>query len=541
MDPFTNEPYAFDDQGSSADPREADFNNGIREITILMLAGCVLYAGAFRVLTSLKKSEQEEDDFLPVSWEDSIVYQISFGICAFSMAVSAGSVLLLPISSISNEILHHYPSSWYIQWLNASLIHGIWNLIFVLSNASLFLALPFAYLFCESEGLPFFGNKRGLVARAKETILTLILLSFVIMGLMYILAALIDWDRDSFDRLINVYSYLPFLYSCVSFMGVIMLLICTPLGFARLFTIVGDLVIKPNWARNLDEEYYSAKFEEDNLNTKIANCKLCSNYILLTPISSPEGRILRNGEILAYYETTRNEVRDKRQNLDKARQTSMWRRVLGYPLIMLSLLLLTGLSLLCVVMNVAQIVAGFRSLPIYQTAVEEFGITSLSSFGAIGVFIEVVLIGYLFVTSLVGLYTIPVITRIRPMLSSTPLTHLILNCCIYVILSTALPLLAKILGITNFDLLGKFSEVKWLGNFYLVLLYNAIFAVAASLCIFKNFTDRVRKEIVRRVQIYISTIFASKKNYSYSSNNASSSAANRLGAITPTSTGLKTE
>ena len=60
----------------------------------------------------------------------------------------------------------------------------------------------------------------------------------------------------------------------------------------------------------------------------------------------------------------------------------------GYPLIMLSLLLLTGLSLLCVVMNVAQIVAGFRSLPIYQTAVEEFGITSLSSFGAIGVFIE---------------------------------------------------------------------------------------------------------------------------------------------------------
>ena len=55
---------------------------------------------------------------------------------------------------------------------------------------------------------------------------------------------------------------------------------------------------------------------------------------------------------------------------------------------MLGLLLLTGLSLLCVVMNVAQIVAGFRSLPIYQTAVEEFGITSLSSFGAIGVFIE---------------------------------------------------------------------------------------------------------------------------------------------------------
>ena len=76
------------------------------------------------------------------------------------------------------------------------------------------LALPFAYPFCESEGLPFFGNKRGLMARAKETILTLILLSFVIMGLMYILAALIDWDRDSFDRLI---SKLPICFLSASF------------------------------------------------------------------------------------------------------------------------------------------------------------------------------------------------------------------------------------------------------------------------------------------------------------------------------------
>lgn len=34
MDPFTNQPYAFDDHGSSVDPREVEFNNGIREITV---------------------------------------------------------------------------------------------------------------------------------------------------------------------------------------------------------------------------------------------------------------------------------------------------------------------------------------------------------------------------------------------------------------------------------------------------------------------------------------------------------------------------
>jgi len=280
------------------------------------------------------------------------------------------------------------------------------------------LGLPFAYLFCESEGLPFLGSRRGLAARAKETFLTLMLLSCVILGMMYILAALIDWDRDSLDRLINVYHWLPFLYSCVSFLGVLMLLLCTPLGFARLFTIVGDLVIKPNWSRNLDEEFYSAKFEEDNLAKKVQFCKSETNHILLTPVSSPQGKMLRNGEILAYYEQALNEATQKRQTLDRARRTSTWRRVLGYPLIMLSLLVLTGLSLLCVIMNVGQIVAGFRSLPVYQTAVVDLGITSLSSLGVIGVIIEVILIGYLFITSMVGLYMIPIFSKFFTLLKN---------------------------------------------------------------------------------------------------------------------------
>jgi hypothetical protein len=81
----------------------------------------------------------------------------------------------------------------------------------------------------------------------------------------------------------DVYNYLPFLYSCVSFLGVLMLLIGTPLGFARLFTIVGDLVIKPTFMRNLDEEYFMAKFEEDCLTQKVSECKKSINrYAPLT-------------------------------------------------------------------------------------------------------------------------------------------------------------------------------------------------------------------------------------------------------------------
>ncbi len=76
----------------------------------------------------------------------------------------------------------------------------------------------------------------------------------------------------------------------------------------------------------------------------------------------------------------------------------------------------------------------------------DLGLTSLTALGVLGVIIEVVLIGYLVLASLVGLYTIPIVHRIRPVMGATSLTHLILNCALFLVLSSALPLLSKILG-----------------------------------------------------------------------------------------------
>ena len=92
-----------------------------------------------------------------------------------------------------------------------------------------------------------------------------------------------------------------------------------------------------------------------------------------------------------------------------------------------------------------QLIAGFRSLP-SEVQTVDLGLTSLSALGAVGVTVEVALIGYLLVTSIVGLYTIPFVRRIKPVRNGTTLTHIILNCGLFVILSSALPLLSKILG-----------------------------------------------------------------------------------------------
>lgn len=47
-------------------------------------------------------------------------------LCTFTLAVALGAVLLLPFSIISNEVLLSLPRNYYIQWLNGSLIHGVW-------------------------------------------------------------------------------------------------------------------------------------------------------------------------------------------------------------------------------------------------------------------------------------------------------------------------------------------------------------------------------------------------------------------------------
>lgn len=52
-------------------------------------------------------------------------------------------------------------------------------------------------------------------------------------------------------------------------------------------------------------------------------------------------------------------------------------------------------------------------------------------------------------------------------------------------------------GLTRLDLLGDFGRFNWLGNFYIVFLYNAAFAGLTTLCLVKTFTAAVRAELIR--------------------------------------------
>jgi hypothetical protein len=308
--------------------------------------------------------------------------------------------------------------------------------------------------------------------------------------------------------------YLPFLYSCISFLGVLMLLVCTPLGFVRLFDVVSQFLIKPQFLRDINEEFYACALEEECLRRRLKHVQNTGKYYVSpAPMSMglngpfqddddyklPDSLLrLRNGELQSGLGQRLVELESKRKVLDKQRHTSFLRRNVLHPVAMILLIGLTVIAVLLVVQNTLSLLIGIKALPLSSKQFT-LGVSSLSKLGPFGAALEIVLILYLIATSSIGLYTAPVMSRIRPRPKRTPFCLIIGNCAVVLILSSALPLLSKILGITNFDLLGDFGSIEWLGNFQIVLLYNLSFAAASTLCVVNKFTAKVRRELYARL------------------------------------------
>lgn len=72
--------------------------------------------------------------------------------------------------------------------------------------------------------------------------------------------------------------------------------------------------------------------------------------------------------------------------------------------------------------------------------------SSLYKLGPASAVLEVIIILYLAVTSTVGLYSLPLLGRLMPRLTDTPFCHVIANCALLLVLSSALPVLSRTLG-----------------------------------------------------------------------------------------------
>ncbi|XP_071332322.1 limb region 1 homolog-like protein isoform X2 [Trachinotus anak] len=443
-------------------------------VKICVLLFTCLYIVSYLILTHFKKTAE----FVTDDIEDATVNKIALWLCTFTLSVAVCAVLLLPISILSNEVLLTFPQSYYMQWLNGSLIHGLWNLVFLFSNLSLVFLMPFAYFFTESEG--FAGSKKGVMARVYEAVVLLLLLALLVLGIVWVASALLH-DNIARKSLYDLWEYyLPYLYSGISMFGVLLLLLCTPFGLSRMFSVTGSLLVKPRLLEDVEDTLSCTSFEEDSLSRKL-NCDSTSCWVKLNMEAMKKE-----------YQT----VRSKRIALEMRRKASPWQRNLGYPLAMLVLLALTVMCVLMVCFNVLELLLDETAMP---RGMEDphLGMASFSMFGSLGAAVQVVLILYLMVSSVVGFYSSPLFTGLLPRAQDTNLTQIIANCVSLLILSSALPVFSRTLGITRFDLLGDFGRYDWLGNFYIVFLYNMMFAGLTSASLIKTVTWAVQRELIR--------------------------------------------
>ncbi|XP_034821237.1 limb region 1 protein homolog isoform X7 [Pan paniscus] len=458
--------------------REQHFHSQVRESTICFLLFAILYVVSYFIITRYKRKSDEQED------EDAIVNRISSLVMAtllssrlflstFTLAVSAGAVLLLPFSIISNEILLSFPQNYYIQWLNGSLIHGLWNLASLFSNLCLFVLMPFAFFFLESEG--FAGLKKGIRARILETLVMLLLLALLILGIVWVASALIDNDAASMESLYDLWEfYLPYLYSCISLMGCLLLLLCTPVGLSRMFTVMGQLLVKPTILEDLDEQIYIITLEEEALQRRLNVGMLCAgNPEVATGRQVPEeqagqlllgkwiqegGDMTANPRLSSSVEYNIMELEQELENvktlktkLERRKKASAWERNLVYPAVMVLLLIETSISVLLVACNILCLLVDETAMP-KGTRGPGIGNASLSTFGFVGAALEIILIFYLMVSSVVGFYSLRFFGNFTPKKDDTTMTKIIGNCVSILVLSSALPVMSRTLGLHKLHL-----------------------------------------------------------------------------------------
>ncbi|XP_019897485.1 limb region 1 protein homolog isoform X3 [Esox lucius] len=396
--------------------REQNFHSQVREYIICFLLFAVLYIVSYCIISRYKRKSDDQED------EDAVVNRVSMYLCTFTLAMSGGAVLLLPFSIISNEILLSFPQNYYIQWLNGSLIHGLWNLVSLFSNLCLFVLMPFAYFFLESEG--FAGSKKGIKSRVLETFVMLFLLGLLILGIVWVASALIDNDAASMESLYDLWEfYLPYLYSCISLMGGLLLLMCTPVGLSRMFTVMGQLLVKPTILEDLDEQIYCITLQEEALQRRLNGLTSSHSHRLNKDLDN---------------------VRDQRAKLERRKKASAWEKNLLYPIVVLILLAGTTISVLLVALNILYLLVDETAMP-KGSKDQGLGNTSLSTFGVVQAVLEIILMFYLMVSSVVGFYSLRVFEGLTPRKDDTTMTTII-GCCVSIlVLSSALPVMSRTL------------------------------------------------------------------------------------------------
>lgn len=493
-----------------------EFFEVIRIQLIILLLVTVLCFIASYIISHYRNVDLNSE--VPSTRQDRLTYWVAIKLCMFGLAIAIGIALLLPLTIVCNEFILRTNQLPEWSWLNDKLIKQLWSYIFIFSNLC-FLLIPFSYFFAESTGFSRSTDNfcSRILQAIVETQLTLtIILSCLILGL----STVFPIFQPNFLQLLTFWLNFPFLYSCISFTGALLLLVCTPKGILNLIVILNEKLTKPYRVTAATEQHELASIRETVLRSRQRLMERANGNSRTFLASSSRSLNSKEYDDLA---TEQEEQLLRLQNrIDSAEgeRTRLYAKLsaswlasaapwLLYPLAMALIIATTAFSGAIVLFNMLGLLfQSFRSSGqddqlLSSSSPFVLGIASISRVGLLGALVQTALIIYLGVASFVGLYTLPVLERLRPVAGATPFFKIMLNCMVLLILSSALPLFTRTVGITTFDLFGNFGQIVWTRNYHLVLVYNFAFLVALAFCLCHSIVFRLSKECFNRCRLAV--------------------------------------
>jgi len=487
---------------------EEEFYNWLRVHVIVLLFCCFVYILSYIQLLKYHQSSERLgggmfDDYAKTT-------RICLYICAVPVGVAIGNTLLLPMSMISNEVVHLYPDSYLLEWLNGSLVHSIWECLYSFNCISLIIIIPFIYFYTESVGLT---RRRGQLPRVMEASILLVLFLIIICSIILVSIALVQTDYSYFGLVVEYgSSIILYIHSGIICIWLFFtVIIFTPKGLIIIFNKVSSSIVKPNIFGNYEQEINKLRIEETSIRKK------------LSPLN-----VLSHQQQISMCDKLREIWFKKSEIEDKLKATYLQRNILC-PVVMTIIIFITGAALFLVIIHIWKMIfygdeelhsnsfkGGYRndirnlkkrsicrgedyesmtSSICHEMTLQSrnrrnaLGAYSMSAFGAYGIFIEIVVIIFLSASSIVGLYSLPSLTKLRPKPQQTLLRGILLNTAIILISSSSFSIHSRILGITDFELQGSFGRFNWLGNFKIVFFLNVLFACSIVYFLRTNYLE----------------------------------------------------
>jgi hypothetical protein len=390
---------------------------------------------------------------------------ITLFLCAVGLTIAISIPILLPVTIVSDALLRANPQSAWLHWFHSNLIFGLWNYLFLATSGCLFVILPFAYFWQEAEGV---GTGRGLLPRVYEATLVLFLFIALIVGLMSVAHNFIYFLPD------DIFAYLPFAYSLITLVGSGIVMVCMPRGFTTL-TKEGFEMFRPlRILFNADTERLLLLLEKESLELKLSQNITEFGDFEKEQLSKRLKQLKQRltGDI-AFEHTTRSNLR----HFGKA---MWWLLQNGMAL------LVTECNLLLPALIATKTILGTLS-PILQSFLKldmVFGTFISSIYVTI---VETVLVLYTSISAFVGLYHSQWFQGWRPKKRDTPMYRIVINTFVILVISSALPVVSRILGLVTFDLMEYYKYTDYMRNTYFIMTYKILFVLKLAQRYFELF------------------------------------------------------